>query len=142
MQGNAIIIPCYETEPSVDELDQECNEGVAIKYLVSAPTMRVPLDVKNTPNAYLAFRATILAGIFIYPKGFVLYHNFSILLIHWFEIGQKTRENVNQGFMDVCYKQDFLNFLYIYQNFSWSMNNYLHTHNMYFSSGTQQTYRC
>ncbi|KAL6063228.1 Appr-1-p processing protein [Balamuthia mandrillaris] len=33
----------------------------AIKYLVSAPTMRVPDDVRETPNAYLAFRATLLA---------------------------------------------------------------------------------
>eukprot|EP00005_Dracoamoeba_jomungandri_P009458 CAMPEP_0174263494 /NCGR_PEP_ID=MMETSP0439-20130205/18917_1 /TAXON_ID=0 /ORGANISM="Stereomyxa ramosa, Strain Chinc5" /LENGTH=312 /DNA_ID=CAMNT_0015348867 /DNA_START=92 /DNA_END=1027 /DNA_ORIENTATION=+ len=32
-----------------------------IKYLVSAPTMRVPADVRDTANAYLAFRATLLA---------------------------------------------------------------------------------
>ena len=30
-------------------------------YLVSAPTMRVPQDVSNTLNAYLAFRAILLA---------------------------------------------------------------------------------
>jgi len=30
-------------------------------YLISAPTMRVPLDVSNTVNAYLAFRATLRA---------------------------------------------------------------------------------
>ncbi len=35
-----------------------------IKYLISAPTMRVPENVENTPNAYLAFRATLLAGMF------------------------------------------------------------------------------
>lgn len=33
----------------------------AIKWLVSAPTMRVPLDVSNSVNAYLALRATLLA---------------------------------------------------------------------------------
>lgn len=32
-----------------------------IKYLISAPTMRVPTDVRGTVNAYLAFRATLLA---------------------------------------------------------------------------------
>jgi O-acetyl-ADP-ribose deacetylase (regulator of RNase III) len=33
----------------------------AIRYLVSAPTMRVPGDVSETVNAYLAFRATLIA---------------------------------------------------------------------------------
>lgn len=37
------------------------NGGRPIKYLISAPTMRVPLDVADTVNAYLAFRAVILA---------------------------------------------------------------------------------
>src|SRR4051812_6138881 len=32
-----------------------------IPYLVSAPTMRVPTDVSETVNAYLAFRAALLA---------------------------------------------------------------------------------
>jgi O-acetyl-ADP-ribose deacetylase (regulator of RNase III) len=32
-----------------------------IPYLVSAPTMRVPMNVSNTVNAYLAFRASLLA---------------------------------------------------------------------------------
>lgn len=31
------------------------------KWLVSAPTMRVPMNVSGTVNAYLAFRATLLA---------------------------------------------------------------------------------
>lgn len=30
-----------------------------IPWLISAPTMRVPLYVSNTPNAYLAFRAAL-----------------------------------------------------------------------------------
>ena len=33
----------------------------AIPYLVSAPTMRIPMNVSNTINAYLAFRAAIRA---------------------------------------------------------------------------------
>lgn len=32
-----------------------------IPYLVSAPTMRVPMDVSETVNAYLAFRAALIA---------------------------------------------------------------------------------
>ena len=39
-----------------------CNENQPIKFLISAPTMRVPLDVSDTVNAFLAFRAVILAG--------------------------------------------------------------------------------
>jgi O-acetyl-ADP-ribose deacetylase (regulator of RNase III) len=31
-----------------------------IKYLISAPTMRVPENVSNTVNAYLAFRASLI----------------------------------------------------------------------------------
>jgi O-acetyl-ADP-ribose deacetylase (regulator of RNase III) len=34
---------------------------IAIKYLISAPTMRVPMRVADTTNAYLAFRAVIRA---------------------------------------------------------------------------------
>ena len=34
-----------------------------IKYLVSCPTMRVPEDVSNTVNAYLAFRAGLIEVI-------------------------------------------------------------------------------
>lgn len=34
---------------------------VSIPYLVSAPTMRIPMNVSGTINAYLAFRAAIRA---------------------------------------------------------------------------------
>jgi len=53
-----------------DEHDGELPVGQAtivetfdstIPYLVSAPTMRVPMNVSNTVNAYLAFRAAIRA---------------------------------------------------------------------------------
>ena len=33
----------------------------SIPHLVSAPTMRVPMDVSDTLNAYLAFRAALIA---------------------------------------------------------------------------------
>lgn len=33
----------------------------AIPHLISAPTMRIPMDVSDTVNAYLAFRAAIRA---------------------------------------------------------------------------------
>lgn len=44
--GQATIIPTNENQ---------------IKYVVSAPTMRIPSDVSGTVNAYLAMRAAILA---------------------------------------------------------------------------------
>jgi O-acetyl-ADP-ribose deacetylase (regulator of RNase III) len=31
-----------------------------IKYLISAPTMRIPQDISKTVNAYLAFRAALI----------------------------------------------------------------------------------
>ena len=37
------------------------TEHPAIQYLISAPTMRVPMNVAETVNAYLAFRAIIQA---------------------------------------------------------------------------------
>jgi O-acetyl-ADP-ribose deacetylase (regulator of RNase III) len=43
--GAATIVKTYNTE---------------IKYLISAPTMRIPGDVSNTLNAYLAFRASLI----------------------------------------------------------------------------------
>ncbi len=62
-QGNAIIIPTFEGGAKEDSMDWSgYNEGKPIKYLISAPTMRVPEIVKATPNAFLAFRAIILAG--------------------------------------------------------------------------------
>jgi O-acetyl-ADP-ribose deacetylase (regulator of RNase III) len=44
--GQATIVETFDTN---------------IPYLVSAPTMRVPMNVTNTVNAYLAFRAAIRA---------------------------------------------------------------------------------
>jgi O-acetyl-ADP-ribose deacetylase (regulator of RNase III) len=44
--GQAIIVPTADTP---------------IQWLVASPTMRVPMDVANTPNAFLAFRAALQA---------------------------------------------------------------------------------
>lgn len=45
--GQAVIVPTNDQD---------------IPLLISAPTMRVPMDVSNTVNAYLAFRAAIRAA--------------------------------------------------------------------------------
>ena len=44
--GQAIVLP---------------TEDVNIPFLVSAPTMRVPADISETVNVYLAFRAALIA---------------------------------------------------------------------------------
>jgi O-acetyl-ADP-ribose deacetylase (regulator of RNase III) len=44
--GNAVILETGSKE---------------IEYLISAPTMRVPQDISGTANAYLAFRAALIA---------------------------------------------------------------------------------
>jgi O-acetyl-ADP-ribose deacetylase (regulator of RNase III) len=33
-----------------------------LRYLISAPTMRVPMNISNTVNVYLAFRAALIAA--------------------------------------------------------------------------------
>ena len=61
--GQAAIIKTFTANDSNKKFeDPKFNEGKLIKYLISAPTMRVPLDVIDTVNAYLAFRAVIIAG--------------------------------------------------------------------------------
>ena len=45
--GQAVIVPTYDKD---------------IPLLISAPTMRIPMDVSGTVNAYLAFRAVIRAA--------------------------------------------------------------------------------
>jgi O-acetyl-ADP-ribose deacetylase (regulator of RNase III) len=44
--GSALIVP---------------TEDSTVSHLICAPTMRVPMNVENTFNAYLAFRATLIA---------------------------------------------------------------------------------
>lgn len=64
----------FETEDKVQEQILKCHHGelpvgsaIIVRtnnekwpYLISAPTMRVPEDVSNTLNSYLAFRAVLL----------------------------------------------------------------------------------
>lgn len=60
--GQAAIIKTLSANDSNKKFeDPKFNEGKLIKYLISAPTMRVPLNVTDTVNAYLAFRAVIIA---------------------------------------------------------------------------------
>ena len=39
------------------------TEAPSIPWLISAPTMRVPMDVAGTANAYLAMRAALRAAL-------------------------------------------------------------------------------
>lgn len=52
--GNATIIPV-----AADDVIKPGNKE-DFNYLISAPTMRIPHDIRGTVNAYLAFRATII----------------------------------------------------------------------------------
>ena len=52
--GEADIVNIRHTNDSEDS-----NPQAKFNYLISAPTMRVPMNVANTVNAYLAFRATL-----------------------------------------------------------------------------------
>ena len=61
--GEAAIIKTLSANDSPAKFtDPKLNKGKLIKYLISAPTMRVPMDVNHTVNAYLAFSAVIRAG--------------------------------------------------------------------------------
>ena len=59
-----MIIPAYSCQLDLTtlSLDDSVNGGKPIHYLVSAPTMRIPMDVSETVNAYLAFRGILRAG--------------------------------------------------------------------------------
>ena len=60
-----MIIPAYSSQLDLTtlSLDESVNGGKPICYLVSAPTMRIPLNVSDTVNAYLAFRGVLRAGV-------------------------------------------------------------------------------
>lgn len=64
VQGEAVIIPAYPPGKDLSKLNLLAthNEGKPIRYLISAPTMRIPTNVNKTVNAYLAFRAILRAG--------------------------------------------------------------------------------
>lgn len=59
-----MLIPAYPEEQDLTklELNPDENKGQPIRYLISAPTMRIPTHINNTVNAYLAFRAVLRAG--------------------------------------------------------------------------------
>ena len=59
-----MIIPAYPSQLDLSTLSlgESINGGKPIHYLMSAPTMRIPLDVSDTVNAYLAFRGTLRVG--------------------------------------------------------------------------------
>lgn len=46
--GQALVVP---------------TEHARVPWLISAPTMRVPMRIEDTPNAYLAFRAVLIAAL-------------------------------------------------------------------------------
>lgn len=57
------IIEKWHGEIPVGNAEIICIDREDYKYLISAPTMRVPQVIRFTANAYLAFRAAILAVI-------------------------------------------------------------------------------
>ena len=57
-----MIIPAYDKDLSEIDLEDDVNQGKPIKYLISAPSMRVPEDISNTVNSYLSFRAVLRTG--------------------------------------------------------------------------------
>ena len=58
-----IIQDKYHGELVVGNAAVVATGHLQIPYLISAPTMRTPCDVSGTLNAYLAFRAALLAVI-------------------------------------------------------------------------------
>lgn len=50
----------YNGELLVGQSELVETDHPDIPYLISAPTMRVPLEIENTPNVYLAARAIFL----------------------------------------------------------------------------------
>lgn len=56
-----VLLENHHGELPVGQAVIVATEHPAIRYLISAPTMRVPMNVAETVNAYLAFRAVIQA---------------------------------------------------------------------------------
>ncbi|MGB0930244.1 MAG: macro domain-containing protein [Chitinophagales bacterium] len=56
----ALIRKKHHGELLVGQAEIVATDHPKTPYLISAPTMRVPIAVKNTMNAYLAFRAVLL----------------------------------------------------------------------------------
>ena len=62
LKGSAVVIPAYPEDQDWSDMQVSGNEGQPIRYLISAPTMRIPTNVSKTINSYLAFRAILRAG--------------------------------------------------------------------------------
>jgi O-acetyl-ADP-ribose deacetylase (regulator of RNase III) len=54
-----LLISEHDSELPVGQAVIITTDNENIPYMISAPTMRVPMDVADTANAYLAFRAAI-----------------------------------------------------------------------------------
>ncbi|KAI8792396.1 ADP-ribose 1-phosphate phosphatase YML087W [Biomphalaria glabrata] len=60
--GQAVVLSGLDRTTRNDKSDwSKMNDGNLIKFLIVAPTMRISQSSRSTPNAYLAFRAVILA---------------------------------------------------------------------------------
>ncbi|MBI4851567.1 MAG: macro domain-containing protein [Acidobacteria bacterium] len=57
----SLIVTEYDGELPIGQAIIISTDNEFIPYLISAPTMRLPMDVSDSVNAYLAFRASILA---------------------------------------------------------------------------------
>lgn len=57
----ALLLAEYDGELPVGQAVIVATGAASIPWLISAPTMRVPMDVSRTANAYLAFRAALIA---------------------------------------------------------------------------------
>jgi O-acetyl-ADP-ribose deacetylase (regulator of RNase III) len=58
----ALLLAEYDGELPVGQAAIVATGSASIPWLISAPTMRVPMDVSRTANAYLAFRAALIAA--------------------------------------------------------------------------------
>jgi len=57
----------HNSELLVGQVEIVPTDHTSIPYVISAPTMRVPMDVRGTANPYLAIRGVLLAvkhGVF------------------------------------------------------------------------------
>lgn len=106
-------------------------------WLVSAPTMRVPLPVYNTLNAYLAFRATLIA---------VNSHNTGAMRVRELAGGQPSKNDVIESIIcpglgtsvgqmpfNVCAKQMFYAYMVVIKKQRKEIDNLATAMNLHFS---------
>ena len=58
-----IIADKYFGELSIGDAVVVTINKPSFKYMIAAPTMRVPMNVSQTTNAYIAFRAMLIAAL-------------------------------------------------------------------------------